>query len=60
MGASLDRNTLAQPEMTVDQIPNAILNEPFMIELKKTLISYSDDPQDRLFRAHGIQFLDIV
>ena len=53
IGASLDRKSLAQPEMTADQIPNAIINDSFMIDLKKTNISYSDDPQDRLFRAHG-------
>ena len=53
MGASLDRKSPAQPEMTADQIPNAIVNEPFLVELKQTQISYSDDPQDRLYRAHG-------
>ena len=53
IGASLDRKSLAQPEMTSDHIPNAIINDSFMIDLKKTNISYSDDPQDRLFRAHG-------
>ena len=54
MDASLDRQSKSQPEMRADQIPNAILNENFMIDLKKTQISYSDDPQDRLFRAHGL------
>lgn len=53
MGASVDRTSYAQPEMTVDQIPNMITCEPFMNDLKQTQISYSDDPQDRLFRAHG-------
>jgi alkyldihydroxyacetonephosphate synthase len=53
IGASLERKSLPQPEMTVDQIPNVILNDAFVIDLKKTNIQYSDDPQDRLFRAHG-------
>ena len=53
IGANLDRKSNPQPEMTADQIPNAIINDGFMIELKKTSISFSDDPQDRLFRAHG-------
>lgn len=53
IGANLDRKSLAQPEMTADQIPKAIINDSFMLDLKKTNISYSDDPQDRLFRAHG-------
>ena len=53
IGASFDRKSPAQPELTADQLPKAILNESFMIDLKQTSISYSDDPQDRLFRAHG-------
>ena len=53
VGASLERKSLAQPETTADQIPNVIINESFLIDLKQTPISYSDDPQDRLFRAHG-------
>ncbi len=54
VGASVDRTSYAQPEMTIDQIPNMITCEPFMNDLKQTQISYSDDPQDRLFRAHGL------
>ena len=54
MGASVDRKSLSQPEMRADQIPNAILNDDFMLALKSTQISISDDPQDRLLRAHGI------
>ena len=53
VGASLSRKSLPQPEMTADQIPNVVHNEAFLIDLKQTVISYSDDPQDRLFRAHG-------
>lgn len=53
IGASLEKRSLPQPEMTADQIPKAIINDSFMLDLKKTNISYSDDPQDRLFRAHG-------
>jgi len=53
IGASLERTSFAQPEMTADKIPNMITCEPFMNELKQTQISYTDDPQDRLFRAHG-------
>ncbi len=57
IGASLERKSLPQPEMTADQIPKAIINDSFMLDLKKTSISYSDDPQDRLFRAHGLIYL---
>jgi alkyldihydroxyacetonephosphate synthase len=53
IGASLDRTAFSQTEMAVDQIPNPIINESFMQDFKSTAISYSDDPQDRLFRAHG-------
>lgn len=53
IGASLDRKSLAQGEYSADQLPTAIINEQFMLEVKQTKLSYSDDPQDRLFRAHG-------
>jgi alkyldihydroxyacetonephosphate synthase len=54
MSASLDRMTPAQPEYTADQLPKQIVNEAFMIDLKQnTTIEFSEDPQDRLFRAHG-------
>lgn len=53
MGASVDKKSLSQPEMSPDKIPNVIMNEHFLEDLKKTSISYSDDPQDRLLRAHG-------
>lgn len=53
MGASTDRKSLSQPEMTPDKIPNVILNDNFMQELKQTTITYSDEPHDRLLRAHG-------
>ncbi len=53
MGASVDRKSLSQPEMSPDKIPNVIINNDLMQELKSTPISYSDDPQDRLLRAHG-------
>lgn len=53
IGASFDRKSPAQPELTADQLPKAILNEAFMIDLKQSNVSFSDDPQDRLFRAHG-------
>lgn len=53
MGASIDRKTPAQPEITADKLPKAIINEEFLNEFKQTQIVFSDDPQDRLFRAHG-------
>lgn len=54
MSASLDRKSPAQPEYTADQLPKQIVNEAFMMDLKQnTTVEFSEDPQDRLFRAHG-------
>ena len=53
IGASEERLSLSQPEMSADKIPTAIINEAFMLRMKKTGIDLSEDPQDRLFRAHG-------
>ncbi|ELU02126.1 hypothetical protein CAPTEDRAFT_222474 [Capitella teleta] len=52
-GLSLDHKAPAQQEITAAEIPSPIVNESFMEELKRTSISFSDDPQDRVFRAHG-------
>ena len=42
-----------QNELTAADIPSPILNESFIEDLKRTGIAFSEDPQDRLFRAHG-------
>lgn len=60
MGASTDRKSLAQPEMSPDKIPNVIMNDFFMQDIKRTKITYSDEPHDRLLRAHGIILVWIV
>ena len=39
--------------MTAADIPLPTINEAYLADLKKTNISFSDDPQDRLYRAHG-------
>ena len=44
----------AQPEPTAAQIPAPVVNEAFLTDLKKTSIANTDDPQDRLFRSHGM------
>ena len=33
MGASLDRKSPAQPEMTADQIPNSIINDSLKVDI---------------------------
>lgn len=53
IGISLEHKTPAQPELTAADIPSPILNERFMADLKRSGVNFSDDPQDRLFRAHG-------
>ncbi len=53
MNVGEDRLSLSQPEMTADKIPKPIINEAFMQRLRQTSIDTSEDPQDRLFRAHG-------
>lgn len=42
-----------QPELTAADIALPNINDAFVEELKRSGISYSDDPTDRLFRAHG-------
>ena len=43
-----------QIEIKDCDIPKPILNENFMENLKALGVEYSMDPQDRLFRAHGL------
>ncbi|KAK3106229.1 hypothetical protein FSP39_015666 [Pinctada imbricata] len=53
VGISLDHKTPAQPELTAKDISAPIINEAFVSELRQTSITFTDDCQDRLFRAHG-------
>lgn len=53
VGVSLDFPTPSQPEITAGDIPTPIHNEDFMKAIRKERLTHSDDPQDRLFRAHG-------
>jgi alkyldihydroxyacetonephosphate synthase len=54
MNVGEERLSLSQPEMTADKIPKPIVNDAFVHRLRHTTsIDTSDDPQDRLFRAHG-------
>ena len=42
-----------QPEIPAASIPMPVKNEEFVADMRKTAIPFSDDCQDRLFRAHG-------
>ncbi|XP_041371951.1 alkyldihydroxyacetonephosphate synthase, peroxisomal-like [Gigantopelta aegis] len=53
IGISLEHKSPAQPEITSADIPTPTVNHNFMSDLRPTGISFSDDCQDRLFRAHG-------
>ena len=55
VGISLDHKTPAQPELTAADIPTPVQNEEFISGVKRMGISYTDDPHDRVFRAHGNQ-----
>ncbi|KAK3596239.1 hypothetical protein CHS0354_030884 [Potamilus streckersoni] len=53
IGINLDHRTPAQPSFTAADTPTPIKNESFIMDMRRTGISLSDDCQDRLFRAHG-------
>jgi len=53
IGINLEHKAPAQPEFTAANIPAPTINVSFLDALKKSDVSFSDDPQDRVFRAHG-------
>ncbi|KAK2149953.1 hypothetical protein LSH36_429g00019 [Paralvinella palmiformis] len=53
VGVSLEQKSPAQPELTAANIPSPTVNESFVEEVKKLGLTYSEEPHDRLFRAHG-------
>ncbi|NWQ70787.1 ADAS protein, partial [Neopipo cinnamomea] len=52
-GASLEHKTTSRASLNVNDVPPSIVNEEFLQDLKATKISYSQDAEDRVFRAHG-------
>ncbi|XP_019378549.1 PREDICTED: alkyldihydroxyacetonephosphate synthase, peroxisomal, partial [Gavialis gangeticus] len=52
-GASLEHKTLPRATLNVNDVPPSFANEEFLQDLRATKISYSQDPEDRVFRAHG-------
>lgn len=57
VGVNLDFKTPSQPEITAKDIPVPVHNESFLSDVRKHRLPHSDDPQDRLFRAHGMSRL---
>ena len=53
IGIDMNFQTPSQPELTAKDIPTPVHNEPFLVDVRKERLAHSDDPQDRLFRAHG-------
>lgn len=60
IGINLDHKAPGQSEFTAANIPSPVINEAFMDELKKSDLSFSEDPQDRIFRAHGHTLHEIM
>ncbi|XP_063789462.1 alkyldihydroxyacetonephosphate synthase, peroxisomal [Pseudophryne corroboree] len=52
-GASLNHKTTSRASLNVSDAPPAVVNEGFIQEIKAIGISFSQDVEDRVFRAHG-------
>lgn len=53
IGVDVEFPTPSQQELTAKDIPAPIQNEAFLADVRRGRLPHSDDPQDRLFRAHG-------
>ncbi|XP_030879257.1 alkyldihydroxyacetonephosphate synthase, peroxisomal-like, partial [Leptonychotes weddellii] len=53
LGVSLEHKTTSKPSLNPSDTPPSIVNEDFLHDLKETSISYSQEADDRVFRAHG-------
>uniref|UniRef100_A0A8C5P0N0 Alkylglycerone-phosphate synthase n=2 Tax=Jaculus jaculus TaxID=51337 RepID=A0A8C5P0N0_JACJA len=53
LGATLEHKTTSKASLNPNETPPSIVNEDFLHELKETNISYSQEADDRVFRAHG-------
>ncbi|KAL6036090.1 hypothetical protein STEG23_018011, partial [Scotinomys teguina] len=53
LGVSLEHKTTSKASLNPSEAPPSIVNEDFLQELKETRISYSQEADDRVFRAHG-------
>ncbi|XP_071603348.1 alkyldihydroxyacetonephosphate synthase, peroxisomal isoform X3 [Heliangelus exortis] len=52
-GASLEHKTTSRASLNINDVPPSVVNEEFIQDLRATKISYSQDAEDRVFRAHG-------
>ncbi|XP_054976638.1 alkyldihydroxyacetonephosphate synthase, peroxisomal [Sorex araneus] len=53
LGVSLEHKTTSKASINPSDTPPSIVNEDFLRDLKETNISYSQEADDRVFRAHG-------
>ncbi|XP_047401052.1 alkyldihydroxyacetonephosphate synthase, peroxisomal isoform X2 [Sciurus carolinensis] len=53
LGVNLEHKTTSKASLNPSDTPPSIVNEDFLRELKETNISYSQEADDRVFRAHG-------
>ncbi|XP_023574948.1 alkyldihydroxyacetonephosphate synthase, peroxisomal, partial [Octodon degus] len=50
---NMDQKSTSKASLNPSDTPPSIVNEDFLHELKETSISYSQEADDRVFRAHG-------
>ncbi|ELW63774.1 Alkyldihydroxyacetonephosphate synthase, peroxisomal [Tupaia chinensis] len=53
LGVSLEHKTTSKASLNPSDTPPSIVNEDFLHDLKETNISYSQETDDRVFRAHA-------
>ncbi|XP_008055223.1 alkyldihydroxyacetonephosphate synthase, peroxisomal [Carlito syrichta] len=53
LGVSLEHKTTSKASLNPSDTPPSVVNEDFLHDLKETNISYSQEADDRVFRAHG-------
>ncbi|XP_073738100.1 alkyldihydroxyacetonephosphate synthase, peroxisomal isoform X2 [Callorhinus ursinus] len=53
LGVSLEHKTTSKASLNPSDTPPSIVNEDFLHDLKETNISYSQEADDRVFRAHA-------
>ncbi|XP_028618732.1 alkyldihydroxyacetonephosphate synthase, peroxisomal [Grammomys surdaster] len=53
LGVNLEHKTTSKTSINPSEAPPSIVNEDFLQELKEAHISYSQEADDRVFRAHG-------
>ncbi|XP_027721718.1 alkyldihydroxyacetonephosphate synthase, peroxisomal [Vombatus ursinus] len=53
LGVHIDHRTTSKASLNASDVPPSVVKEDFLDDLKETSISYSQEADDRVFRAHG-------